>query len=150
MTASSRASISPSAATRFAELRATTSPATSPQYLTRDFFELAAEDDHLGAYDLIWDYTFFCALPPGVRDAWASSMERLLKPRGVLVTLMFPLVEGPDVDRDQGPPYPLTRAIYERHLLSTGRRFTLEHVSDSIRSHPGREGRERAAIWRRT
>jgi SAM-dependent methyltransferase len=51
--------------------------------LCGDFFE------HRGAYDLILEQTFFCALDPSMRGAYARHMQSLLKPGGKLAGVMF-------------------------------------------------------------
>ncbi len=52
--------------------------------LLEDFFL------HQGAYDLILEQTFFCALPPSMRPLYARHMHELLTPRrGKLVGLLF-------------------------------------------------------------
>jgi methyl halide transferase len=48
-----------------------------------DFFELQ------GQYDLIMEQTFFCALDPSLRKAYADKMYQLLKPGGKLVGVLF-------------------------------------------------------------
>lgn len=48
-----------------------------------DFFE------HKGQYDLIVEQTFFCALNPALRSAYAQKMAELLRPNGKLVGLLF-------------------------------------------------------------
>lgn len=62
------------------------------QLLQEDFFT------HIGAYDLIFEQTFFCSFEPTIelRMAYASQMHSLLKPKGKLVGLWFnhPLFEG--------------------------------------------------------
>ncbi|KAI8537182.1 hypothetical protein RHMOL_Rhmol09G0005000 [Rhododendron molle] len=50
---------------------------------------------------------FFCAIEPGMRSAWASRMQYLLKPDGELITLMFPIS-----DHVGGPPYKVSIAEY--------------------------------------
>lgn len=139
--------LAPSAVQRFSQLRARAEVQGDVEFLTADFLRLSDAPRHRASYDLAWDYTFFCALPPRVRGAWAETMRRLLRPNGVLITLMYPLVESSDVDRTQGPPFPLTRAIYRDHLEPVG--FELEREMPVVESHPGREGREALAIWRR-
>lgn len=42
-------------------------------------------------YSLAYDYTFFCALPPSMREAWAGRYAELVKKGGVLVCLEFPI-----------------------------------------------------------
>ena len=49
----------------------------------QDFFE------HVGQYDLILEQTFFCSLPPVLREKYVSKMKQLLKPKGKLVGLLF-------------------------------------------------------------
>lgn len=48
-----------------------------------DFFE------HRGNYDLILEQTFFCALPPGLRENYAKKMQQLLNPAGTLAGVLF-------------------------------------------------------------
>ncbi|MBX9448501.1 MAG: hypothetical protein KL787_01740 [Taibaiella sp.] len=48
-----------------------------------DFFE------HRGNYDLILEQTFFCALPPGLRENYAKKMQQLLNPGGTLAGVLF-------------------------------------------------------------
>ena len=47
----------------------------------RDFFD-AAQDQGGQTFDLIWDCTFLCALPPGLRAAWAARHAALLSKDG--------------------------------------------------------------------
>jgi thiopurine S-methyltransferase len=54
-----------------------------PRILHGDFFE------HTGTYDLILEQTFFCALPPEARPAYARKMHALLAPAGRLVGVLF-------------------------------------------------------------
>lgn len=58
-----------------------------------DFFE------HQGQYDLIIEQTFFCALSPSLRNAYAAKMRSLLKPGGKLVGLLF------NKHFEGGPPF---------------------------------------------
>ena len=51
--------------------------------LSGDFFE------HKGQYDLIVEQTFFCALPPIMRENYVSKMHQLLSDKGKLVGLLF-------------------------------------------------------------
>ena len=43
------------------------------------------------SFDFAYDYTFLCALQPDMREQWASTYARLLKPDGVLMTVVFPI-----------------------------------------------------------
>lgn len=48
-----------------------------------DFFE------HDGTYDLILEQTFFCALPPTMRQKYVWKMHQLLSNNGILAGLLF-------------------------------------------------------------
>ena len=58
-----------------------------------DFFEL--EDK----FDIIIEQTFFCALPPQIREKYVWKMHQLLKPKGKLIGLLF------NRTFEQGPPF---------------------------------------------
>lgn len=96
-----------------------------------------------GRFDLIWDYTFYCAIDPSLRDDWAKKMHSLLAGEGRLVMLLFPVV--PDAPRDQGPPYPLDPAEITQALSTDFERLALEPIATS---HPGRAGKEWLAVFR--
>uniref|UniRef100_M8C8U4 Methyltransferase domain-containing protein n=1 Tax=Aegilops tauschii TaxID=37682 RepID=M8C8U4_AEGTA len=68
-------------------------------FVCADFFTWSPPEP----FHLIFDYTFFCALDPSLRPAWAARMEELLRPDGELITLMY-LPQ----DQDSGPPYNTT------------------------------------------
>lgn len=53
-------------------------------------------------YDLVYDYTFLCALPPPYRPAWAARMCELIKSGGLLVAICYPMT-----DSMHGPPFAL-------------------------------------------
>ncbi len=63
------------------------------QVIQGDFFE------HEGAYDVIVEQTFFCAIDPLLRASYCEKMQKLLKPNGVLGGLLF------DRKFEQGPPF---------------------------------------------
>jgi SAM-dependent methyltransferase len=109
-------------------------------YEVADFFAYAPER----GFDFVWDYTFFCALDPSQRNAWSERMKQLLKPSAILATLLFPF-EDPLSDRE-GPPWPINAGMV-RNLLEEA--FEPIEVSEAHATHPGREGRERLALWRR-
>jgi len=133
--------LAPPAAERFRALREERGvPAERARIVTEDFFAHRPEEP----FDLIWDYTFLCALDPSVRGDWAKKVDSLLAPEGELVTLIFPAVDEPPLG--QGPPFPLQPA-HVRELLEP--RFTAVELRPVERSHPGREGMEWLGRWRR-
>lgn len=97
-------------------------------------------------YDIGYDYTFFCAISPAMRDGWASSWAARIRDDGLLVTSIFPVFE----DRSQqGPPWPVWPELYAEKLEQHGFSLqSLEKVPDEG-SHPGREGKEYLAVWKK-
>lgn len=109
-------------------------------YEVTDFFSYDAGP----GFDFVWDYTFFCALGPDQRESWAQVMKRSIKPSGLLATLIFPF-EDPISERE-GPPWPINTELVRSFVESA---FDEVEVREPKVSHPGREGKERLAIWRR-
>ena len=109
-------------------------------YEVVDFFEYEPGR----GFDLAWDYTFFCALDPSQRSHWADAIARMINASGTLATLLFPH-EDPISERE-GPPWPVNEALVGELLEET---FESLEVREVPRSHAGREGKERLALWRR-
>lgn len=108
-------------------------------FLKEDFFTWHPTE----LFDLIFDYTFFCAIDPGMRSAWASRMEYLLKPDGELITLMFPIS-----DHVGGPPYKVSIADYEEVLHPLG--FKAVSIVENDLAIGARKGREKLGRWKRS
>jgi SAM-dependent methyltransferase len=87
-----------------------------------------------GAYDLILEQTFFCALPPDRRPAYVRHMHRLLKPGGRLVGVLFDREFG-----TAGPPFGGSRAEYETLFVPF---FTPRVLAPCYNSAPPRRGTE--------
>jgi len=119
--------------------KAGTSPKTKFQFIETDFFKYEVPESD--RFDLGFDYTFFCAIPPSRRADWGSQMRALIKQGGLLVTLMYPI----DGERDDGPPFSVSEAAYTDALKVKAGIWSevLNEVTE------GREGRERIAVWRR-
>ncbi|WP_319800246.1 methyltransferase domain-containing protein [Flavobacterium sp. N3904] len=66
-----------------------------------DFFE------HQGAYDLIIEQTFFCALPPIMRQKYVWKMHQLLAKEGKISGLLF------NRTFESGPPFGGSQEEYE-------------------------------------
>ncbi|XP_052207582.1 probable thiol methyltransferase 2 [Diospyros lotus] len=107
-------------------------------FLKADFFAWHPTE----LFDLILDYTFFCAIEPDMRSAWASQMQALLKPGGELITLMFPIS-----DHVGGPPYKVSVADYEEVLHPMGFR-AISVVENELAVGP-RRGREKLGRWKK-
>jgi hypothetical protein len=133
--------VAPTASQRFERLRAERGiSAARAAIVIDDFFSFEPE----GPFDLIWDYTFLCALDPEQRMAWASRTDELLAPGGELWTLIFPVHPVPL--NPGGPPHPMTPELVRELLEPRFIALTLEPVT---KSHPGREGKEWLGRWTR-
>lgn len=111
-----------------------------------DQVEAAAQALQEGTFDLIYDYVFFCALPPTLRTSWAEAVAMLLKPgTGRLLTLMFPIL--PDAEM-KGPPYPVSVEDYQRLLEPRGVLMESKPYPSKHTIRP-RVGKELVCWWKR-
>ena len=92
-----------------------------------DFFTFS------GAFDLILEQTFFCALDPGLRNAYARKMHELLAPGGKLVGVLF------DRTFEGGPPFGGSTAEYRQLFEPLFRIKTMELCYNSIAPRAGSE-----------
>lgn len=92
-----------------------------------DFFE------HEERYDLIFEQTFFCAIPPQMREQYVKKMHDLLNPHGRLVGLLFNRVF------ESGPPFGGSMESYQ-NLFSVS--FTFLHFEKAENSVAPRAGTE--------
>ncbi|KAK5326084.1 hypothetical protein LTR70_002349 [Exophiala xenobiotica] len=90
------------------------------KFMVGDFFkrdwEAECREHGDAGFDLIYDYTFLCAILPEMRLDWARRVKELLAPEGILVCLEFPMYK--DVDA-AGPPYGL-KGVYWDLLVEGG------------------------------
>jgi thiopurine S-methyltransferase len=70
-----------------------------------DFF------NHQHQYDLIIEQTFFCALRPSLRQAYAKKMHQLLKNKGKLVGVLF----NDELNSDK-PPFGGNKEEYTSYI----------------------------------
>lgn len=96
--------------------------------LQQDFFSLK------GAYDLMVEQTFFCALDPALRSAYARQSAALLKPGGKLMGLLFDTSFTHD-----GPPFGGSREEYRKYFEPY---FDFLHFEPAFNSIPPRQGSE--------
>lgn len=92
-----------------------------------DFF------DHEGQYDLIIEQTFFCALPPSMRQRYANKMHSLLNKNGVLSGLLF------DREFEKGPPFGGSRSEYENLFKAAFSFKQVESCQESVEKRAGSE-----------
>lgn len=93
---------------------------TSIQVLLGDFFS------HKGEYDLIIEQTFFCALPPVMRQKYVWKMHELLAKDGILAGLFFNRIF------EVGPPFGGSQQEYELLFKNAFDLITLETSINSI------------------
>ncbi|KIJ70295.1 hypothetical protein HYDPIDRAFT_23413 [Hydnomerulius pinastri MD-312] len=105
-----------------------------------DFFKFSVPADQ--KFDLIYDYTFFVAIPPALRSDWGKQMSALLKQGGYLITLVFPL----DLPLDGGPPFHVKPEHYDEVLEQSWEKVLDEIPEESIPTHIGRE---RLVVYRK-
>ncbi|PTB39388.1 hypothetical protein M441DRAFT_144702 [Trichoderma asperellum CBS 433.97] len=101
-----------------------------------DFFQKGWEPQGFQGFDVIYDYTFLCALHPSMRQGWARRMHELLAPDGVLICLEFPLWKDLTLP---GPPWGL-KGVYW-NLLAMG--------GNGIINQPGEEEIDKEGPFRR-
>jgi len=100
-------------------------------------------------FDLIYDYTFFCAMDPSMRPAWAQRMCDLLRhsPQANLICLEFPVSKPP---KSGGPPHGSPSKAYVEHLSHPGEDIKYD-AEGNIRANPlapsSPGGLERVGHW---
>lgn len=96
--------------------------------LLEDYFTLK------GNFDLIVEQTFFCALHPGQRPAYAKKANELLNPGGHLVGVLF----SGELNKDH-PPFGGTKEEYLQYFEPYFSIQKLEPCYNSIKPRAGRE-----------
>ncbi|MFD1468223.1 methyltransferase domain-containing protein [Hymenobacter caeli] len=99
--------------------------------LPADFFGLSNDPP----YDLIVEQTFFCALAPAQRPAYARQCARLLRPGGTLAGLLFDTAFAGATE----PPFGGTAAEYRAYFAPY---FTFQHFAPATNSLRPRQGKE--------
>jgi len=106
--------------------------------LLQDFFALPATPP----YDVVVEQTFFCALNPNQRPAYAQQCAQLLRPGGTLVGLLFEANFGPVTE----PPFGGTREEYRSYFEP---HFDFVHFDTAYNSLRPRQDRELFICLRR-
>ncbi|KAL5343823.1 S-adenosyl-L-methionine-dependent methyltransferase [Aspergillus crustosus] len=121
------------------------------QFLQGDFFDSEADWVKTvggGVFDVVYDYTFLCALHPGLRPQWAKRMAELLRPGGLLICLEFPMYKDPALP---GPPWGLNGVHWE--ILAGGDsgkgEFTREVYYQPERTFEVGKGTDMISVYRR-
>ncbi|RAU83022.1 methyltransferase domain-containing protein [Pontibacter arcticus] len=98
------------------------------QLLLQDFFTLD------GTYDLIVEQTFFCALPPELRPAYARKCAELLPAGGKLMGLLFDTTF-----EKEGPPFGGNREEYRLYFAPYFDFLVYETATNSIAPRQDKE-----------
>ena len=101
-------------------------------------------------FDLVYDYTFFSALPPSLRPKWSTSLSSLLSPSpiGNLICVEFPTYKDA---QSGGPPWASPSKAYMEYLSHPGEDIPLGkdgHVLSNPLRETNKGGLERVAHWR--
>ena len=94
-------------------------------------------------YDLVFEHTFYCALPPAERDRWGELVRASLRPGGRLAAVAFPLDRPADLG---GPPHGYSLDDL-RASLGDGFRTLVDEPGDPERI--GRRWEERWVVLER-
>ena len=96
------------------------------------FFDISCDK----TFDFAYDYTFLCAIQPNQRVAWAEKYAEILKSKGHLMTVVFPIGTF-----SSGPPFALSVGLVEDLLRPHGFQKIFEQPLGEREGHPGREGK---------
>lgn len=101
--------------------------------LLSDFFTLHKTHPEL-QFDLIVEQTFFCAIPPSQRIAYAKQVHKLLKPKGKLIGVLFN-----DALNTNKPPFGGSKKEYITYFENIFEILTMEKCYNSITERKNRE-----------
>lgn len=98
------------------------------QLICGDFFNLDK------TFDLVLEQTFYCAIPPSMRDQYVAKMAEIIVPGGKLTGLLFnfPLTE-------EGPPFGGSEEEYRKRFAPFFELKILQPALNSIKPRLGRE-----------
>ena len=69
------------------------------EVINKNIFDLK---EYYGNYDIVLEYTCFCAINPKYRQQYIYTMHKLLKDKGMFVGLLFPTNKVKNIN---GPPF---------------------------------------------
>lgn len=126
----------------------TTTTRGARNFLAADFFndDLSSHTNGEG-FDVIYDYTFLCAIPPNLRPQWSKRVSELLAPNGSLICCESPLAKPPKAG---GPPHGLSSELYVQLFKQPGQDVSYAedgHIAADERSLNLESGLVRVAHW---
>lgn len=110
----------------------------APAVREADFFAGSLD----GPFDLIYERTFLCSLPPERWAAYAARVAQLLRPGGALTVIFY---YGTD---PEGPPFPIRQD--EARALFAAFKLVEDHAIPADQSLPLFAGHELWQTWRLT
>lgn len=118
-------------------------PAAWATHEAGDFLDPAWRADR--RFPAIWEHTCFCAIDPALRKNYAQAAAELLPPGGVFAAVFYLTPHDPGED-GAGPPFGATIGEIDGLFAPWFERIDA-WVPEA--AHPGREGREWLAVFRR-
>lgn len=116
-------------------------PELGDVWILDDLFTISARTS---SYDLVWEHTCYCAIPPDKRNDYVTSVYDLLKPNAYFAGVFFTDTgQAPDV----GPPFSTTR---NEVFFNFSTLFQLVWEGKPKQSYPGRENCEWVMIWQKS
>ncbi|RZS93215.1 methyltransferase domain-containing protein [Aquimarina brevivitae] len=98
------------------------------QVIVKDFF------NYTNTFDIILEQTFFCAIPKEKRERYCLQVQKLLKPQGKIVGVLF----ASEFEKP-GPPFGGVKEDYQK-LFSNF--FNISTLAPCYNSIPPRQGNE--------
>ena len=115
-------------------------PELGEVWILDDLFTISGR---ASSYDLVWEHTCYCAIPPDKRKDYVTSVYDLLKPNAYFAGVFFTDTgQAPDV----GPPFSTTR---NEVFFNFSTLFQLVWEGKPKQSYPGRENCEWVMIWQK-
>lgn len=106
----------------------------------RDFFSLYEDPYHRERYDVILEYTFFCAINPALRKSYIDIAHRLLRPKGYFAGIFFPTA----IDKEP-PPF----MVDQNEVVALFKENFSGQILEPTHSIQPRKGREFLGIFQK-
>jgi len=118
-------------------------PELAERFVVGNLFDPPAE--LRGVFDIVLEHTCMSGLHPSLRADYRRGIDLALRPGGLLIGVWY---INPNLDPGvEGPPYPFSMADLTG-LFADSYEIVDDYVPDV--AFPGREGRERVRVLRRT
>jgi len=101
----------------------------------KDIFLLA--DSHKGYFDMVYEYTCYCAIDPDRRADYFSMVYEILEENGIFFGIMIPLDK--DIYNEDGPPFGVDMKQIKTLTSGLFEIVTNEFSDYSIEPRKGRE-----------